>query len=358
MIDLDPIRKMQEETTMNSTLIGLDLAKNVFHAVELDGHGKPHWRKRFSRAQLRHHFANHPPAHIAMEACASAHYWARSFIAQGHTVSLFPPKHVKAYLRGQKNDYNDAQAIAEAALHGALRPVPVKTVAQQDEQALHRMRSQCVGERTRVVNQLRGLLAEYGLVIPAGSAAVRQALPVILSDADNGLTDGFRALLHRQYQRLVALDEEAQWYAEQLQRHGEQDEVCRRLQDIPGFGPVVSSAVKCWMGDGRQFGRGRDAAAALGLVPRQCSSADKERLLGITKRGDKYTRTQVINGARSVVIHAARKTDVLSRWINRLVETRGFNKAVVALANKLIRIAWVVIARGECYQSREALVQG
>lgn len=341
---------------MNSTLVGLDLAKNVFHLVELNPHGQPVWRKKLSRAQLKRFFANRQSTAIAMEACASAHYWGRLLVQMGHTVSLFPPKHVKAYLRGQKNDYNDAQAIAEAAFHGALRPVPVKTVGQQDEQAFHRLRSQCRGEYTRVVNQTRGLLAEYGLVIPRGAAAVRKALPLILADAGNGLSDRFRALLHRQYLRLVALDAELDWFGQQLVQQGEQDAVCRRLQEIPGFGPLVSSAVKCWMGDGRQFRRGRDAAAALGLVPRQFSSGDKDRLLGITKRGDGYTRMQVINGARSVVIHARRKSDALSRWINRLVETRGFNKAVVALANKLVRIAWVVIARGASYRPQEALV--
>ena len=343
---------------MNHTLIGLDLAKSVFHAVELDRHGKLTWRKKLSRAQLKRHFANRQPTRIAMEACASAHYWARLFEDLGHTVLLLPPKHVKAYLRGQKNDYNDAQAIAEAAYHGALRPVPVKSVIQQDEQAFHRMRSQCVGERTRVVNQVRGLLAEYGLVISQGTTALRKALPRILADAENGLTPRFRELLDRQYRRLVALDEELAWFQEQLRQQGRQDEVCQRLQEIPGFGPVVASAVKCWMGDGQQFRRGRDASAALGIVPRQFSSGDKDRLLGITKRGDGYTRAQIINGARSVVIRAGGKFDALSRWIVRLVETRGFNKAVVALANKLIRIAWVVIARGERYQPREALAQG
>ena len=343
---------------MNHTLIGLDLAKSVFHAVELVRHGTLTWRKKLSRAQLKRHFANRQPTRIAMEACASAHYWARLFEDLGHTVLLLPPKHVKAYLRGQKNDYNDAQAIAEAAYHGALRPVPVKSVIQQDEQAFHRMRSQGVGERTRVVNQVRGLLAEYGLVIPQGTTALRKALPRILADAENGLTPRFRELLDRQYRRLVALDEELAWFQEQLRQQGRQDEVCQRLQEIPGFGPVVASAVKCWMGDGQQFRRGRDASAALGIVPRQFSSGDKDRLLGITKRGDGYTRAQIINGARSVVIRAGGKFDALSRWIVRLVETRGFNKAVVALANKLIRIAWVVIARGERYQPREALAQG
>lgn len=343
---------------MNHTLVGIDLAKNTFHAIELDRQGQQKWRKKFTRRQLQTYFSNRQPTRFAMEACASSHHWARLFEGQGHTVVLLPPKHVKAYLRGQKNDYNDAQAIAEAVFHGAVRPVPKKSVAQQDDQAIHRMRSLCVAERTRLVNQIRGLLGEYGLVIPQGIKSARKALPVILADAENGLTAPFRALLERQYRRLLTLDEEVSWFDQQFHQQGQQDEVCQRLQAIPGFGPLVSSAMKSWMGDGRQFRRGRDASAALGLVPRQYSSGDKNRLLGISKRGDKYTRTQVINGARSVVIHAKGKSDSLSRWIVRLVQDRGFNKAVVALANKLVRMAWVIVARGECYRPWEVRVAG
>jgi transposase len=340
---------------MNHTLIGLDLAKNVFHAVKLDRHGNQTWRKKLSRLQLKRYFANRKPTKIAMEACGGSHYWARLFGTMGHEVVLLPPKHVKAYLRGQKNDYNDAQAIAEAAHHGSIRPVVVKTVERQDEQAFHRLRRQRVSQQTRLANQIRGLLGEYGVIIPKGVSHVRNAIPGILEDGENGLTARFRELLHRDYQQFLVLDEELKWFGERLLQQARQDEVCRNLQEIPGFGPVVSSAVKCWMGDGRQFRRGRDASAALGVVPRQYSSGDKDRLYGITKKGDRYTRSLVVNGARSVVAHASRKSDALSCWINRLVASRGYNKAVIALANKLIRIAWVVIARGERYQPREAL---
>lgn len=343
---------------MNHTLVAIDLAKNIFHAVKLDRSGNLKWRKKFSRRQLKTYFANRQPTRIAMEACGSAHYWARLLEGYGHSVVLLPPKHVKAYLRGQKNDYNDALAIAEAAFHGKVRAVPIKSIEQQDHQALHRMRNLCVRERTRLVNQIRGLLGEYGLVVPQGISSARKVLPVVLGDAENGLTEAFRALLERQYQRLLVLDEEVDWYDLQLKLQGQQDDVCRRLQEIPGFGPLVSSAVKGWMGDGHQFRRGRDASAALGLVPRQYSSGDRDRLLGISKRGDKYTRTQVINGARSVVIHARGKSDSLSRWVTRLVQERGFNKAVVAMANKLVRMAWVIIARGERYRPLETRATG
>ena len=337
---------------MNNTLIGLDLAKNVFHAVELDRQGNQKWRKKFTRSELKRFFIKSCPVKIVMEACSSAHYWARLFEDMGHKAELLPPQHVKAYLRGQKNDYNDARAIAEASQHGSIRPAVIKTVEQQDEQAFHRIRKQRVGERTRLASQIRGLLGEYGLIIAKGVSNVRKAIPLLLEDAENGLTPRFRALLHREYQRLLALTEELKWFDEQLRQQSINDPICRRLIELPGFGPVVSSGVKSWMGDGQQFKRGRDASAALGIVPRQHSSGGKDRLLGISKRGDSYIRAQVIHGARSVAMHASKKGDPLSRWITALIERRGFNKAVVALANKLIRIAWVIIARGEHYRPR------
>ena len=284
-----------------------------------------------------------------MEACASSHYWAREIQRLGHHVQLLPAQHVKGYLRGQKNDYNDAQAIAEASQHGAIRPVPVKTIEHQDEQTFLQMRRHLSAERTRLINHVRGLLSEYGLVLKQGHSVLRKALPGILEDARNHLTDRMRILLRRQYLRLAAVDEELAWYDDQLKHDTRQDAVCQRLLKIPGFGPIVSKAVKSWMGDGKQFAHGRDASAALGLVPRQFSTGGRNVLLGITKRGDPYVRGLVIHGARAAVRCAAGKDDRLHQWINRLVATRGVNKATVALANKLIRIAWAIITRGENY---------
>lgn len=334
------------------TTLGIDLAKSVFFLIALGADGKRTWRKRLRRGQLLNATRQLEPCEIAMEACAGAHYWAREFERQGHTVRLLPPQHVKGYLRGQKNDYNDAQAIAEACQHGAIRSVRIKSIEQQDEQALHRIRRQVVNARTRLINQTRGLLAEYGVAIPQGEGVFRRALPVLLSEEEQRLSPRFQQLLRRQYERLLELDEELAWYEQQLKQQAKEDPVCRRLSQLPAFGPVVSSAVKSWLGDGHQFKRGRDAAAALGVVPRQHSTGGKERLLGITKKGDKYVRTQVIHGARSVVTAAKKKDDPLSQWINDLVARRGFNKAVVALANKVIRMAWVIVARGEDYQPR------
>lgn len=335
---------------MDNKRIGLDLAKNIFHMVEIDRHGKTSARKKFSRSQLIAYFSTQDALHIAMEACGSAHYWARQLISYGHTVELLPAQHVKAYLRGQKNDYNDALAIAKASVHGAIRAVPVKTVAQQDRQALHRIRQLRIKEQRSVANQLRGLLSEYGMTLPLGICYVRKRLPDILEDADNGLTPAFRQLLHREYQRFVFLEEELVWFNQQLAQQVVADPVCKRLIALPGFGPIVSSAVASWIGDGHQFRRGRDASAALGLVPRQHTSGDKILLSGITKRGDSYTRSLVVHGARAVVRNAHKKQDPLNCWITRLVTTRGYNKATVALANKLIRMAWVIVARGETYR--------
>lgn len=327
--------------------IGFDIAKSIFHLLHLNATGQEERRKKLRRGQVLRYFAQLPAARVAFEAGASAHYWARELEALGHTVVLLPPQHVRGYARGQKNDYNDARAIAEACQHGRIRAVAVKTVAQQDEQAVHRCRQQLVQERTALCNQLRGLLGEYGIVIARGIASVRQQLPDSLEHP--WLSPSLQGVLQRQYQRLLALDEEIAWYDQLLKQQVKKDEVCQRLCALPGFGPVVSTALKSWIGDGHQFQCGRHASAALGVVPRQHTTGDNPRLLGITKRGDCYVRTLVIHGARAAVRAASRKTDPLSQWVNRLVARRGFNKATVALANKLIRIAWVIVRRGEDY---------
>lgn len=335
---------------MNNTIIGLDLAKDIFHLAALNSAGTPEKRKRTSRKQLRKFALNQEPCTIAMEACASAHFWGREFELMGHHVMLLPAQHVKAYLRGQKNDYNDATAIAEAAHHGRIRPVPIKSIEQQNDQALHRVRRQLVGERTRLINQLRGLLAEYGVVFPKTDGAFKRNIPLVLEDADNQLSERFRRILHRQYQRYLILDEEVTWYNNQLKQQAKDDEVCQRLSSIPGFGPVISTAFKGWIGTGKQFKRGRDVSAALGVVPRQHSTGGRDVLLGISKRGDPYLRSLMVQGARAVIRHAAKKEDKLSLWINRLVKERGGNKAAVALVNKLARIAWVIVTRNEVYR--------
>jgi transposase len=331
--------------------IGLDLAKNVLHVVCCDEHGKVVSKKMLRRSQVLQYFANLTECLVGMEACASAHYWARELGALGHQVKLIPPQYVKAYVRGNKNDYNDALAIAEAVTRPEMRFVPVKTTEQQDVQALHRLREKCLQARTALCNQLRGLLAEYGLIMPQGVNVLRRRLPELLEDGENSLSELFRQLLAQGYQQLQELDNHIHYYTQQMNRQSQQDEACRRLQTIPGYGPIVANVFHSVIGHGEAYRRGRDVSASLGLVPRQHGSGGKEVLLRISKRGDRYLRGLLVHGARSVVIQAAKKDDRLSRWINKVRAERGFNKAVVALANKMARIGWAVLANRTVYQS-------
>jgi transposase len=333
------------------TTIGLDLAKNVFHVVGCDAHGKRVRRKQLRRGQMLRYFANLPPSLVGMASCASASYWARELQALGHAVKLIPPQYVKPYVRGNKNDYNDALAIAEAVVQPQMRFAAIKTVAQQDIQALHRLRERRIAERTALCNQVRGLLGEYGIVLPRGVASLRRRLPELLEDAGNGLSELFRRLLAQCDQQFGELDAHIDGYTRELKRQSRQSAVCQRLETIPGYGPIVASVFYSVVGDGSAYRRGRDVSAAVGLVPRQHSSGGKENLLGISKRGDRYLRSLLIHGARSVVRQAAGKDDRLSRWINRVKAARGYNKAVVALANKLARIGWAVLAHNTTYQA-------
>jgi transposase len=333
------------------TTVGLDLAKQVFHVVCCDAHGKVVGKRMLRRAQVLRYFANLPVALVGMEACGGAHYWARELQALGHAVKLLPARSVKAFVQGNKNDYNDALAIAEAVVRPEMRAVAVKTAAQQDIQALHRMRQQCVATRTRLCNQLRGLLGEYGMVLPRGVGSLRRRLPALLEDAENGLSTFFRRLLAEGYQQLRALDEHIATYDTEVVQHSRQDDACQRLRTIPGFGPIVASVFHSQVGDGQAYRRGRDVSAAMGLVPRQHSSGGKTVLLGISKRGDRQLRSLLVHGAQAVVRQAAHKDDRLSRWVNRLKAQRGHNKAVVALANKLARIGWAVLHNRSTYQA-------
>lgn len=257
-------------------------------------------------------------------------------------------------MRGNKNDYNDALAIAEAVTRHQMRRVAIKTTEQQDIQALHRLRERCIKDRTALCNQIRVLVAEYGLVFPQGVATIRRAIPRLLEDSDNGLSDFFRRVLACSYQQLTALNQHIDTYMQELQRQSRDSEACQRLQTAPGFGPIVASVFHSSIGDGSAYRRGRDVSASLGLVPRQHSTGGKEVLLGISKRGDRYLRSLLIHGARAVVRQAHRKDDRLSRWVMKLNAERGYNKAVVALANKMARIGWVILARQTVYQPQPA----
>ena len=333
------------------SVIGLDLAKNIFHIVGFDKHGKEVTKKMLKRKQLLSYFAQLPPCLIGMEGCAGAHYWQRQLEPLGHQVKQLPPQHVKAYVRGNKNDYNDARAIAEAVTRPGLRPVALKTIEQQDIQALIRLRDKTVRDRTALSNQLRGLLAEYGIVIPKGLASVRHQIPEMLEDGDNGLSRLFRELLSEGYKQFLQLEEHIKVYTDKLQQHAQQQDAIERLQTIPGYGPIVASVFFSEVGNGEAYRRGRDVSASLGLVPKQHSSGGKAVLLGISKRGNGYLRSLLVHGARAVLNQADGKTDRLSQWVLHLKAKKGHNKAIVALANKMARIGWVILRRNTTYQA-------
>lgn len=334
---------------MNVKRIGIDLAKQVFQLHGVDGQEKIVLRKQLRRAQLLGYFKQLPPCLIGMEACGGAHYWARELQKLGHTVKLMAPQFVKPYVKSNKNDANDAEAICEAVARPNMRFVAIKTVAQQDIQAIHRIRSEQVKQRTAKVNQIRGLLAEYGIVIGRRVEVLRHALPQILEEAENGLTADFRVLLEGLRHDLVRLDERVDDLDKKIKMLANHNPAAKRLQQIPGIGPMIATALICAIGDGKQFKRGRDMAAWLGLTPRQHSSGGKDRLLGISKRGDAYLRTLLIHGARSALKAADKKDDPRSRWLQNLCGRRNKNIAAVALANKNARIAWALLSKETDY---------
>ena len=335
---------------MKITTIGLDIAKSVFHLFAVNQTGRFVKKKQLKRKQVLAYMANLEPCLIAMEACGGANYWAREFIALGHQVKLIAPQYVKPYVKGNKNDYNDAEAIAEAAQRPNMRFVPIKSVEQQDVQNFHRQRERIKKERTALVNQVRGLLAEYGVVINKGVAAVRKRLPEILEDAENGLTTRSRELFAELLEELQVLDQRFEQCGQRIASLNQENDVCRRLDEILGIGPITASATYAAAGDGKDFVNGRHFSAWLGLVPGQHSSGGKAVLLGISKRGNAYLRTLFIHGARAVLRHSANKTDRFSRWAQAVLERGGYNKACVAVANKMARMAWVIMAKGETYR--------
>jgi transposase len=331
--------------------VGLDLAKSVFQVHGVDRNEVVRCRRQVRRSEVLKFFAGRPPCLIGMEACAGAHYWARELGQLGHTVKLMAPQLVKPYIKSQKNDANDAEGICEAVGRPNMRFVPVKTVAQQEVQAAHRIRSELIRQRTAKANQIRGLLAEFGLVVERRIEVLRRALPELLEAGDNGLSGRARRLLEGSRQDLVALDARVAGLDAEIKQVAKEDAACVRLQTIPGIGPLTASALVSAVGDGRQFKNGRQLAAWVGLVPKQDSSGGKTRLLGISKHGDTYLRTLLIHGARAVQRACGGKTDGRSHWLRALGTRRHRNIAAVALANRNARIAWVLLARDQTYQA-------
>jgi len=331
--------------------VGVDLAKNVFQLHGTDQKGKSLWKRQLSREKWLTVLFNQvkPGAEIGMEACAGAHHWARVLRDAGYRVKIIPPQFVKPFVKSNKNDANDAQAICEAMARPNMHPVGIKTIEQQDIQAIHRVREGIKTHRTAKANQIRGLVAEYGLVAPMRLSSLRTAIPMWLEDASNGLTMLFRQLLQGLWIDLCSLDRRMAELDKQIAVIAQENPTARRLQQLRGIGPLIATALVGTVGSGRQYRKGRDMAAAIGLTPRQHSSGGKDRLLGISKRGDAYLRYLLVHGARSAMRTAEDKDDRISRWIMNLQERRHANVAAVAMANKLARIAWAIMSKGVDY---------
>jgi transposase len=322
---------------MNITQIGFDLAKNVFQVHGIDERGKAALRKQLKRQHVIRFFTQLPPCLIGMEACGGAHFWARKLGSLGHTVRLIAPQFVKPFVKTNKNDAADAEAICDAVGRPNMRFVPIKNTEQQALLGLHRARQGFVVGRTAQVNQIRGLLTEFGLVMPAGIRSIEAKLPEMIEDADNGLSGASRALFARLFEHFRALDRQVEELEREINAWHREDAASQRLQAVPGIGPLTASALVASVGDAKVFHNGRQFAAWLGLVPRQYSSGGKKTLLGISKRGDTYLRTLLIHGARSVLLQLKRHPDQANGWLARVAARRNPNIAAVALANKNAR---------------------
>ena len=329
-------------------LIGIDVAKNVFQLCELDASMKVVRNHRVRRGQLQSVMARHGATVVAMEACYSSHHWARTFRAMGHDVRLIPAQHVKAFVRGNKNDANDALAIAEAALRPNLRPVPIKSLEQQDLQALHRIRDRLIRQRIQLTNQTRGLLSDYGIAMSRGFAAFRTATARLVDS--EVLTPIMREQVRAVREEFEALSERLRQIDLQIREMANTNPLCQLLLTVPGIGPVNATALVAAIGDGSQFAHPRDLAVWLGLTPRQHASGERSIHGGITKRGDRYLRRQLVHGARAMISRAHRHDDPLRRWIRQLVDRVGMNKAAVATAARLARLSWILLQRREPYR--------
>ena len=333
---------------MKITTIGLDLAKVVFQIHGVDERGKVAARKQLKRAEMSKYFANLEPCLIGMEACGSAHYWARKLEGYGHTVKLMAPQFVKPYVKTNKNDMADAEAICEAVSRPNMRFVAIKNVEQQAILSVHRARQGFVKARTAQGNQIRGLLSEFGIVIPKGITSITKQVPEILEDGENGLPGAMRNLIERLATNLKEMDRQVKELEAQIQKWHRENEASSKLAEIPGLGPITASAIVATVGDAREFKNGRQLAAWMGLVPKQKSSGGKQNLLGISKRGDTYLRTLLIHGARSVINASEKKAEPES-WLKKLMVRRNTNVAAVALANKNARIIWALLAHGRTF---------
>jgi transposase len=333
---------------MKLTVIGMDLAKNVFQVHGSDERGKPLLKKQLKRAQVMPFFANLTLCKIGMEACGSAHYWARKLRALGHTVQLIAPQYVKPFVKRNKSDAADAEAICEAVTRPNMPAVPIKNASQQAILSVHRARQGFVKARTAQANQIRGLLAEFGIVIPQGISHIAKRVPEIIEDGENDLPGSFRLLIQRLVDHLKVLDQQIGELELEIQTWHRENETSKKLAKIPELGPITASALVASVGDARGFKNGRQLAAWLGIVPRQHLTGGKPTLLGISKRGDTYLRTLLIHGARAVIRMAEHKPNI-DPWLKKLISRRNKNVAAVALANKNARTIWALLTHDREY---------
>jgi transposase len=339
----------------NIKVLGIDLAKNVFQLHGTDQKGKCLLRKRLSRSALIAFMANLTPCLVGIEACSGAHYWSRVFAKMGHTVKIMSPKFVKPYLMSSKNDCNDARAIAEAVTRPDMKFVPTKSIEQQDILLIHRGRELAVKQRTAQANQIRGLLAEYGIIIEKGVEKLKKIESQLESNKDK-LTQRSLLAFRKLIEQFWVLDAQVEGYNKEIEVIAKENAIYQELQKIEGVGPITATAMVATIGDPNEFKNGREVSAWLGLVPKQYSSGNKIRLGGISKRGDTYIRKLLIHGARSCVYRCERKTDNRSLWLADKKRRCGNNKASVALANKNARIIWKILSTGECYRSNNQRV--
>jgi transposase len=331
-------------------VLGIAIAQHVLHAVGMDDRGNVVYRKRLSRHDLMPFLAKLPPVRIGIEACGGAHDWARRFREHGHEVKRMAPQFVKPYVKSHKNDRRDAEAIADAVTRPTRRCVPIKDVDQHDIPALHRVRERLIGERTALVHAVHGLLHEDGMVMPKGVATFRQAVVGKLEAEKDKRTPLSQEMVWKLVEEFAALEAQLAYDQEKLEALAQTHPACQRLMTIPGIGPFTATALVAAVSDASAFKNGRQCAAWLGLVPRQYSPGGKERLLGMSKRGESSLRKLLIHGARATIRWVGRKTDRRSQWIRQLVERRGTNRTAVAVANKHARLVWALLTSHQAYE--------
>jgi transposase len=343
-----------EENNMSVTTIGIDLAKNVFHIHGVDAEGRTVLRRKTSRAGFERLMAGIPGCRVGMEAGSGSHHWARQLQAYGHEVKLMPPRYVRPYVKTNKHDAADAEACCEAVQRPGMRFVPIKTVEQQAVLMLHKVRDHLVCQRTGTINALRGHMAEFGITAATQRRGLGELIDLVENETDSGLPAGARDALLLLVEQIRAADKQIKDLDRRIMEAAKASEMCQRLVAVPGIGPVIATALAAHLPCPDHFTSGRHFAAWLGLTPRQHSSGGKDKILGISKRGNAYLRRQLVNGARAVVRVAPGREGILWSWTNQLLNRRPFNVVVAAVASKLARIAWSMCAHGTTWGKPEA----